>query len=535
VANDVTIVVEASLGDTLLKLELAKLAVEDLDHAGTMAGHNLGDETNHNSFAYRLGRLRYALGNIGDRGPIGSIVRGFGNLASAMLAPIQAGADFAKNFEQAGTVGQALIATISSLGIGLVALAAAAMVVVFAAEALASILGTLVAIVADLVAPVTLLVGLLGGLGVGFAIAAKRAAEGGIHLKGFSGIVDTLGSMFHRTSTLLAQRFLPYLIELGHAAETALLFLDKVIKLPLGQAFRMIDTQGTKLLGQFVDRVAEVLSKPIRLAFHVAFEDSSFHVMVADWWHRFVGFLFGETDRHPVEIRPGVFKILPRTVDGVLQPFIDWWNRHHFTKQGIQIGQQILRGIMNSGMRGRIIDFFVQIFKDAGRRAFNAVRASAFSWVKWWGHEIADVARGFVQKISSAAGTARDWLKTRIGEAWDWVKRKVGTIWDEIVKIVEAPFDISINWPSPPGWFTSLLSGAGGLVSDIGHGVSGMVPGGHVATANRAAPRAGAMASPNVFVTIHGADLSDATTQRRVAAQVGRAVIADWRKRAGGH
>jgi hypothetical protein len=357
-------VVEASLGDTLLKLELAKVAVNDLEDAGGSAGVALGDDSNRNSFSSRLRNLRNELGNMGDRGPLGSIIRGFGNLGSSMLAPLQIASDLTSNMGKVGQSAGALVGIFASLGTTLAALAAAMFVVVFAATALADILGTLVAVAADLVAPVTLLLGLLGGLAAGFVIGGKRAAEGGGKLNEFSKIVDTLGSMFQKTSSILAHVFLPYFVELGHAAEKALLFIDRIIKLPLGQAFRALDTRGTKLLSDFVERVAQVLSKPLRLAFHVAFEDTAFANMVADWWHRFVGFLFGTTERHPVEIRPGVFKISKTTVDGVFQPFIDWFDRQNFTHQGIQIGHKILNGIMTSGMRHRLADFIGDVFKD---------------------------------------------------------------------------------------------------------------------------------------------------------------------------
>lgn len=531
-ANDVTIVVEASLGDTLLKLELARAAVNDLEGAGFSAGRTLGDDTDRNSFSSRLGNLRRALGNMGDRGPLGMVIRGFGNLAAAMLSPIQMGADFAKNFEQIGTVSQVLVGGLASLTIGVTGLAAAFAALAFAAVALASVLGTLVAIAADLVAPVSLLVGLLGGLGVGFVIAAKRAADGGPHLDSFADKVDKLGSMFHRTSTILAQRFLPYLNELADAASQALTFLDRVIKLPLGQAFRTIDTQGTKMLGKFVDRVAQVLSKPIRLAFHVAFEDSAFSNMVADWWHRFTGFLFGEVQRKPIRLPSGrIIEISSKQVDGVFQPLVDWFNRHHFTRQGIQIGRQILRGVMNSGMRDRMVSFIGDVLKEAGKQSVNAYIQAIRTIVVKALPTFLRLRSLIIQKIKDAASQGRDAIVAALGHAWDWVKQKVNGIWDAIVAIIEAPLHISIDWPSPPSWLSNLPGS--GIIKSITGGIGG-IAGAVPSVSPRVTPRA-AMAAPNVFVTIHGADLSDAPTRRRIAQQVGKQIAADWGRRAGGH
>jgi hypothetical protein len=534
VANDVVIEVEARVGDAIAQMTLTAAAVRALGDAGSEASNVIGDDTDHRSLSSRLGLLRNRLSNIGDRGPLGTVVRGFGNLASAMLAPIDEGFKFAQNFERMGTVAQSFVGVGSSLVIGLAAIASAIAVVTFAAEALASIFGTLVAIVADLVAPVTLLTGLLGSLGLGFVLAAKRALEGGHNFKELDGRVASLQSGFHRFTTLLAQRLNPYFLELADAAKQALNFLDKIVKLPLEQAFKAIDTQGVQMLGKFVDRVAEVLSKPIRLAFHVAFQDTAFSNMVADWWHRFTGFLFGETVRHPVEIRPGVFKILPRTVDGVFQPFINWFNRHHFTQQGIQIGQQILRGIMNSGMRGRIIDFFVQIFKDAARRAFSAVRASAFDFVKWWGSTIKSVSSQAWNSVRNIVGNALSSIagaiRNKISAAWNAVVGLVRRIWNDIVSFIESPISINIDWPSPPSWLSSLPGS--GIVGGLIHTAGGIIP--HAAGGVAAMPRT-AMAAPNVLVQIHQADLSDGPTQRRIAGQVGRAIQADWRRRAGGH
>jgi hypothetical protein len=141
-ANDVTIVVEASLGDTLLKLELAKVAVNDLE---TPAALGFPSATTRTATVLQSPRnLRNELGNMGDRGPLGSIIRGFGNLAGAMLAPIQLGADMANNFEERRQVGQ--VRLIGSRVAGRVLRAFSPSVILSAVQSsrvLASTLGTL--------------------------------------------------------------------------------------------------------------------------------------------------------------------------------------------------------------------------------------------------------------------------------------------------------------------------------------------------------------------------------------------------------
>ena len=533
-ANDVVIEVEARVGDAIAQMTLTAAAVRALGDEASSASTAIGDDTDRRSLSSRLSRLRYTLGNLGDRGPLGMVIRGFGNLASAMLAPLDLGVKFASQFEQIGSIGQALIGIISTVTIGWFGFAAAIAAVTFAATAAATVLGTLVAIVADLVAPVTLLGGLLGGLGVGFFIAAKRAAEGGVHLHGFAERVSQLGDMFHRTSTLLAQRFLPYLNELADAGKQALHFLDKIIKLPLEQAFKAIDTQGVRLLGKFVDRVAEVLSKPIKLAFHVAFGDTAFSNMVADWWHRFTGFLFGYTESHPIVLHGKTIKFEERTVDGVFQPFINWFNRHHFTQQGIKIGQQILGGLMTSGFRDRLGKFLVDVIVAAGKQAFHAFMAAAGAAAVWVTRKMGELANAIRQKIGDAASNAGAKIRSALGAAWDWVKNRVSSIWDYIVGLIERPFHINIDWPSPPSWLTSFLGGgAGGSGGPIHPGPSpNPTSGGSGGNSFRPAM---AMAAPMVVVNVHGADLSDAPTRRRIGQQIGKEIAADWRRRAGGH
>lgn len=336
-----------------------------------------------------------------------------------------------------------------------------------AVVALIDLFGTLVAIVADAVAPVTLVVGLLGGLGAAFLIAGKRASEGGGKLNEFSRTLATLHSMFDRTSSILAHVFLPYLVELAQAGEKALNFLDRIAKLPLRQAFDAIDTRGVNLLQQFVDRVAEVTAKPIRLAFQVAFGDSNFSNAVSDWWHRFTGFLFGYVEHHPVEVRPGFFKMQNTTVDGIFQPLIDWFNRHNFTKQGIKIGHALLGGFTDSEASHRIGQALAAAFADATviiARGFVRMLVDLRAAINHWGQSMDHQLYGFF---------ADAWARTKANaiHTFNSIVGVIRGIWDRLVSFIEHPLSINIDWPSPPSWLTGLLGGGGPSVP--GRGGSG--------------------------------------------------------------
>jgi hypothetical protein len=235
VANDVKIVVEASLGDTLVKLGLAKKAVKDLadenERAAIQADDNAKASDREGSALSRLtGHWR-------------------------ILVPAVAGA------------GVALLGVTGNMG----ALAPLVPVLTMALAGLIAPFTTVAAIAVAFVAPLTLITGLLGLLGIGFVLAGKRAADGGGALGAFKDKLDTLRSMFGKTTTVLAHDFLPYLLRLADAAQKALLYIDQLAHMPLAEAFRSMSTKGVEMLTHFLDQVGHVIGKPIRLAFDIAF------------------------------------------------------------------------------------------------------------------------------------------------------------------------------------------------------------------------------------------------------------------------
>lgn len=254
------------------------------------------------------------------------------------------------------------------------AIPAAFLAAAFAANFLADALGVVLAVVGDLVAPVAVVAGLLGGLGAAFVIGAKRAEQGGGKLSEFSQKLDMLKSMFGHTSDVLAHDFLPLLMRLAGDAQHALSFIDRLAHMPLAQAMRTAAREGIPAIQKFLDQVGHMLAKPIRLAIEIAFgrtkagnEASSF---VSNLWHQLENFWLGYTRTRTLRFGNGrVLEITQQQVSGALQPFIDWFNRHNFTAQGQKIGDQILAGVAK--IAGPLSSALGHIFLAAGKKSFE--------------------------------------------------------------------------------------------------------------------------------------------------------------------
>jgi hypothetical protein len=373
---DIEIIVEASLGDSLAKLGLAKTAVDELGTSGDETGQKLHDFNtamdDSTIASSRAGEqilktdqlIRDAGSAIDDTADaIDGGNRGRGGFGGGITSALTAMGD-------AADADIPLLLGFSTTLAQLPVLATAAIVGIIA---LADVFGTLLAVVGDLVAPVTLVTGLLGGLGAAFIVGATKASEGKGPFKDFGDTLSHLKDMFGETATLLGEDFLPQLNQLAHGAEEALRFVDKLAHEPLDKAMHDMATQGVQMLNRFVEQVSHVVAKPIRLAFQIAFGagpgGNEFASAVAGWWKQFNDFLFGYTVRHPIELRPGVFKMEASTVNGILQPLVDWFDRHHFTRQGEQIGHDILDGMMSSGAAQRMGQFLIQTLEDASKTA----------------------------------------------------------------------------------------------------------------------------------------------------------------------
>jgi hypothetical protein len=427
VANDISIVVSADLGDTLIKLDLAKHGINELGDAS--------EET-------------------AAKQDAATISTGFFSTALAGMNDMLSGSS---------TQMPALASSLEALP---VILGVAAVAVV----ALADAFGTLVAIVADFVAPLSLVIGLLGGLGAGFIFAGISAAKGGGSLQPFADKLATLHSMFDKTGQILAHTFLPYLTQLAGAAEKALLFIDKLAKEPLAKAFRDMSTQGVQMLNSFIQQVAHVLAHPIRLAFKIAFGEGpgggEIASAVAGWWHQLSDYLFGYSQKHQIHIGRFLGPMTTTQVDGVFQPLIDWFNRHHFTKQGTQIGHAILNGFMSSGAAQRLGQFLDQILLDA-------IKTVVLGGIHLWQYQF----RVYGQLIHQAA----DMIVSALGRAWDWVKDHIHgvlTVVEVLVGIIAGPLVGAFNSVlgvinTIVGAIRGAIGAAQSLASAVGSAVGG--------------------------------------------------------------
>lgn len=488
VANNVEIIVEASLGDTLVKLDLAKHAIKDVGQESEKTAAKT------DAAAASSGLFSSALAGMND--------------ALTASVPLLGGA-----------------------AVPLVALPAVAAAAAVAVVALADAIGTVIAVAAAFVAPLLLITGLLGGLGAAFAyvtahvlstnitgqqqhdlllklhvaqqtynadvkkygdnatqtehaLIALHTAQKNYADAQAAAVVGTkkLSDKFHDLIGTLTKDFTPLITRLVGGLSGFLGYLNQIAKLPLAEAFRSLATKGVQYINQFVYAVANVVKHPIRLAFKIAFGGgkggNEIASAVAQWWHDFTGYLFGYTRTHQAHIGRWLGPVTKTQVDGIFQPLIDWFNRHDFTKQGTKIGHQILNGL--KPLSKPFGQFLVHVFEDAiktvasntwnwlehgwiafeGRvlrtelkAAADAARAlkdkigPAWDWIKT---KASDVWQAIVTWANNAAGAAKRDIETQLGSAWEWVKSKAQAIWDDIVRIFTAPLRIHLSVPSIP-------------------------------------------------------------------------------------
>jgi hypothetical protein len=372
-ANDVSIIVSADLGDTLVKLDLAKHAVNDLGDASENTA------AKQDAAAVSTGFFDTALTGLNDA--MTASIPLFGGMEVPLIVlPVVAGA------------------------------AAAAVV------ALADALGTVIAIAAAFVAPLTLVTGLLGSLGLGFALAAKKAF--GMHEDGLGQAIGGLKNQFNDLTTTLVGRFMPVFQFLIHNAHDALDFLGRIAKLPLDDAFKKLATQGVPAVEKFLGQVGHMLAHPVRLAFQIAFGTgkggNEVATAVSHLWNQLSDFLFGYTKTHFLRLDGRVFKISQQHVDGIFQPLIDWFNRHDFTKEGIKLGHQILAGFINSGASKRLGQFLVTVLGDAintvEHHMVRALGTDAVSFIVGHWKRIVQVISNLINPLSHIADFIRGHL-----------------------------------------------------------------------------------------------------------------------------
>jgi len=480
--------------------------------------------------------------------------------------------------------------------------------VLFAVNALTLGLGMLLAVIGDLVAPVALVTGLLGGLGIAFVLAGKKAFGGGGAL---SGQLSVLKHQFDNLTTTLANDFMPVFRFLIDNAHQALRYLNQIAHLPLAEAFKSLATTGVQAVTRFLNQVGHMLARPIKLALRIAFGSgkggNEVSSAVSGLWNQFVRFWTGYTKTQRLNFN-GHVVVTQTQVDGALQPFLDWFNRHNFTAQGEKIANTIMGGVAK--IAGPLSTLLGHIFLQAGQKAFSQlwslgnrplinivptkavlndikqvaidawhydaahlkeILGGAFLVVAKLGrnawndvkqdasgvwHAIATIARVEAGSIAtavrtllskawnatkSAAGDAfhyarnlaggilasiQGWIQGKVAGAWNAVKNAAQRVWNFISGLFSKVLSVHISWPSPPGWVTSLLGGAGGLLGKIPHSIPSFaqsVP--SVAQAISQAGSASGLTVVNFTQHVHGtvvdtAGLARAT--RRGLTQLGR-------------
>jgi hypothetical protein len=347
--------------------------------------------------------------------------------------------------------------------------------VVAAVVLLTNVLGTLIAIVADFTGPLVVLVALLGGLGGAIALAAYTAKSSG--LKEFTPFRQALADIsgeIHKVGLALARDFMPYFLKAASMVRDALQYFNQLAHMNLSQAFHSLSTTGVQGAQQAIEQIAHWFARPIRLAFQFAFSQGAGEQAAANLFHQLTGYLFGKT----IQLRNVKFDFahgapggVSHQVDGIFQPFIDWFNRHDFSKQGQKIGAQIRQGLIGSGAAKEMGTFLEQALIQAGK-----ISAQGF-WQAWSAlfaktHQLTmEGANWLLSQFTKAAMGAAYAIKSNIDAAWGVIRTLaegvIGAIksaWNKLVIAVESVMNVSINWPSPPGWLMSIIHGVGNIV-----------------------------------------------------------------------
>lgn len=356
----------------------------------------------------------------------------------------------------------------------LVVLPAIVAAATFVLVALLDTLTTLAAIAAAAAGPVTVLGGLLGGLGAAFAYVAtqslkNQATQKQVHdnllklhvaqqtynddlakygknatqtenalialhkaqddyataQQGVALGAVNLSGKFHTLIATLSRDFQPELLDLAKAAGRALTYLDRLAHMPLEKAFKDLSTRGVALMSKFVYGVANVLKKPFTLAVQIAFGSGGQNAQTAitSWWDSLTRYLFGYTETHPVKLAPGVFRFETKQVDGALKPIQDWFNKQHFTRTGLRWAGEIIDAFTKGPGGRRLSRWASTVAGHAGHQAGRAFRAALSAELSgWFGSYFKGQWQNLSNPVAAAARQAASLLRGPIMHAWDSVK-----------------------------------------------------------------------------------------------------------------
>jgi hypothetical protein len=248
--------------------------------------------------------------------------------------------------------------------------------------------------------------------------------------------------------------------------------------MPLGKAMRTAAQQGAQGFKKMLDQIGGWLAKPIRLAIQIAFGTgkggSEASSAVSQIWNEFTRYRLGYTANKEVFIG-GHWVMEQKTVDGALQPFLDWWNRHDFTKQGEQIGHAVMGGL--NKLEGPLSQLLIHIIEDAGKRAASAlweffkrkaldglnymrnhVEATLITittglwpraWHKAWNvtKQLGNAAWSYIKnRAASDLGAIAGWVRSKIGQAWSYAKGKAGDAWHYVRNLAGGILSSIVGW-----------------------------------------------------------------------------------------
>jgi phage-related protein len=516
----------------------------DLGKAGDKIANSLN-----RGIGVRIGGVQVGIGGI-----VGELLsfplRVGGAIQKGLSAAGDAVAQFGMDASQAATEGEQVTGMFAQFGAvlgelspviglvagGLAALGAALLVlptlvgaVTVVLVALLDVVTTLVSIFAAFVAPLTLVAGLLGGLGAAFAYVAQQSLKNKTSLQdqhdallalhvaqqtynqdvqkytknstqaesallslhkaqdtfaqaqiGASLNAAHLDDKLHQLGLTLTRDFAPYIIQGAKAAGILLSYLDKVAKLPLDKAFRSLATTGVEMINDFVYALAHVVAKPIRLAIKLAFgtgpAGSDAQKALNDWWTSLQRYFFGYTRDHPLVTSANVRTASARggrryatgQVPGALGPIQDFFNRQDFTKAGQEMTGDIVDAVVHGPSGKRLRQYFTSVGSDAGSAA-----ASAFQQVF-----IAELQGlpGLFGKILHGLGNVLNqftsWLNKELGQAFFF-----GSAWvhafDWLKRQIEGLFSSIGGLGS--GIYKAITGAVGAAVSWVRRQISGIL------------------------------------------------------------
>lgn len=495
-SNRVEIVISADTGDTLLKLEATRVAVDELGSSGKRTGESMGSENDRSSLASGLKSVETHLGNLGGGGGlIGGALSGFGSLGVGVMRITQFAGDATQAFGSwiagmsdgipiVGDFGVALGGMIASLGeimpilgpviIGLAAFPVAAGLAAGAAAILGGVITTLAAVAAGFIPPLTLMGTLLGVLGGGFILAGIHALGAHKQFSQLHDIVTKIKTGFSDLIGTLAQRLAPAFTIIGQDVLHLVNYFERLSHMDLAAALRNFSTHGVQIISKMADDIGHLMARPFRLIVADSFSaSSSVKNAFISRFSELRDYLFGHSES--IFVNP-IHQTFTTHIAGALQPILDWFNRQHFTSTGLRWLNELTTALQHSGAWHNLWNYVVSLAQAAGSIA---------------GHAFAAAFEAELTSLPSA--------------------------------ILHA-----ITGPGP-------TYGTGGRLGTTKTNPTGKpITGPGIAGANLGARIAGAGGGIHFHINIHGGTFTDAASQRRAGAVIGQEVARRWMQQVGG-